>query len=193
MKPIDPAGFEIKFQNDIDPWNYRSSPFEAYKQRVLLHACGSRTYGRGLEVGCAIGETSRMLAARCLRLVAVDSSITALAEARRRNADLHRIIFQQAILPEQMPHGPFDLIVMSEVAYYLTEQSLDILITQMTHALAPGGRIVCLHHTVRFLDAAQLPELAEERLKRRLCRSHAMCFRYRHARFEAVAFTKARR
>ena len=80
---IDPAGFEAKFRENIDPWNYAASPFEAYKRTVLLHACGTRPFGRGLELACAIGETTRMLAPRCLRLLAVDSSATALKEAAR--------------------------------------------------------------------------------------------------------------
>ena len=83
---IDPAGFEAKFRENIDPWNYAASPFEAYKRAVLLHACGTRPFGRGLELACAIGETTRMLAPRCLRLLAVDSSATALKEATRRTS-----------------------------------------------------------------------------------------------------------
>jgi trans-aconitate methyltransferase len=86
MKPIDPVGFERKFQNNIDPWNYSTSPFERYKRSVLLRDCGTGTYGRGLELACAIGETTRYLAARCLRLLAIDSSPTALREAKRRLA-----------------------------------------------------------------------------------------------------------
>ena len=79
-KIIDPAGFEAKFRENIDPWNYAASPFEAYKRAVLLRACGTRRYGRGLELACAIGVTTQMLAPRCLRLLAIDSSATALKE-----------------------------------------------------------------------------------------------------------------
>ena len=92
---IDPAGFETKFRENIDPWNYAASPFEAYKRTVLLHACGTRPFGRGLELACAIGETTRMLAPRCLRLLAVDSSATALKEAARRTT-AHRNVTLQA-------------------------------------------------------------------------------------------------
>ena len=74
MRAIDIAGFELKFQHNIDPWNYTASRFEHFKRDVLLRACGCRTYGRGLELACAIGETTRYLAHRCIRLLAVDSS-----------------------------------------------------------------------------------------------------------------------
>src|SRR5271169_6821122 len=111
MKPICPAGFEQKFRANIDPWNYTTSPFERYKRDVLLRACGCRTYGRGLELGCAIGETTRYLARRCLRLLAMDSSLTAIAEAKKRTQDCAKVTFRHAILPNETLRGPFDLII----------------------------------------------------------------------------------
>ena len=46
-KIIDAAGFDAKFRENIDPWDYAGSPFEAYKRGVLLHACGARSSGEG--------------------------------------------------------------------------------------------------------------------------------------------------
>lgn len=112
MRPINPAGFEEKFRADVDPWNYATSAFERYKRSVLLRACGCRTYGRGLELACANGETTRCLAQRCLRLLAINSSPTALAEAKRRARGSERVTFRQAVLPGEMPRGPFDLLLL---------------------------------------------------------------------------------
>jgi SAM-dependent methyltransferase len=123
MRAIDVAGFERKFRENIDPWNYTNSGFEHFKRNVLLRACGRGKHGRALELGCAIGETTRYLAPVCLRLVALDGSPTALAEARRRVHSAH-VRFVQARLPGEMPHGPFDLIVVSEIAYYLSVHEL---------------------------------------------------------------------
>src|ERR1051326_1512805 len=67
MRAIDAAGFERKFRKTIDPWNYASSRFERYKRGVLLRACGPSRRGRVLELGCAIGETTRSLARMSLR------------------------------------------------------------------------------------------------------------------------------
>jgi hypothetical protein len=58
MKPIDVAGFERKFRENIDPWDYTNSQFEDFKRKVLLQACGHHKHGRVLELGCAIGETT---------------------------------------------------------------------------------------------------------------------------------------
>ena len=154
---IDADGFEAKFAADPDPWNYAASPFEAWKRGVLLTACGDRPYGRGLELACANGETTRLLAQHCRRLLAVDASATALEAARRRNAGNGRIIFRHALLPRDMPRGPFDLIVASEILYYLKPSDLSALLPKLHAALAPGGRIVLLHHVLDFDDAAIRP------------------------------------
>lgn len=193
MKPIDPAGFEAKFREDIDPWNYRASPFEAFKRRVLLHACGDRLFGRGLELACAIGETSRLLAPRCLHLLAVDASPTALAQARAHHGRVPHLAFAEAELPGAMPHGPFDLIVASEIAYYLAPRHLDALLSGIGRALAPGGRVVVLHHLRPFDDAAQLPLLAQRQMVDILGRTMRKTGHARHGRFEVAGFRRGRR
>lgn len=190
MKPIRPAGFERKFQDNIDPWNYTNSPFERHKRAVLLRACGCQTYGRGLELGCAIGETTKHLARICLRLLAIDTSITALAEARRRLAGDERVTFRQATLPRETPRGRFDLIVASEIAYYLSQQELDALLARLDLALAAHGRIVFLHHLRPFDDAAQLPSLSQQRIRIRFEKTMPIVFHEQHKAFDVIAFRK---
>jgi len=168
MRTIDIAGFENKFRVNIDPWNYTHSRFEWVKRQMLLRACGPSKYGRVLELGCAIGETMRVLARLSLRLVAVDASPTALSEAARRAPRDRRIRFHRAILPGQMPRGPFDLIVVSELIYYLRPHYLKPLADRIFAALAPGGMTVVLNHRRPFDDAAIPPALAHSRLRRRL-------------------------
>ncbi len=193
MKPIDLAGFEAKFQASGDPWDYRSSAFEAAKRRVLLRACGPGKRGRGLELACAIGETSRALLARCLTLVAVDGAPTALETARRLTPPGARIDYRQTVLPDGVPRGPFDLVVVSEIAYYLSPRDLGILARKLADALAPGGRIVVLHHLVPFDDAAQLPALAQERLCRALGAAMPRIRTERRGRYAVSVFQRRRR
>jgi cyclopropane fatty-acyl-phospholipid synthase-like methyltransferase len=192
MKPIDPDGFEQKFREQIDPWNYLTSPFEHYKRSVLLRACGCRTYGRGLELACAIGVTTLCLARRCLRLLAVDSSPTALQEARRRLENIENVIIRQAILPGETPRGPFDLIVASEIGYYLSPRALSDLLERLDMALAPAGRLVFLNHIRPFSDAAQPPALAQQRARLRLRKTMQIVFHERHNRFDVFALQKPR-
>ena len=189
MKPIDVAGFERKFRENIDPWDYTNSQFEHFKRKVLLQACGHNKHGRVLELGCAIGETTRFLAPLALRLQAVDGSPTAISEARRRVRCAH-VRFIRATLPGQMPAGPFDLIVVSEIAYYLSASDLTVLGKRLAIAAAHGGRIVLLHHRRHFHDAAQWPELAHNRLRTQLCRFAHTVFQKRYPRFDVIALRK---
>lgn len=159
---IDIAGFETKFKANPDPWNYQHSRFEAFKRGVLMQACGSRAYGRGLELACANGVTTRLLASRCIRLLALDGSQTAVERARVRTSDLNNVVVQRAILPREMAAGPFDLIVISELLYYLSTREVTQLLRAVAAALAPGGRVVVLHHIVPFDDVAISPAAAQE-------------------------------
>jgi SAM-dependent methyltransferase len=192
VRPTGPEDFEALFRRNIDPWNYTTSHFEAFKRGVLIRACGCRTYGRGLELACAIGETTRVLAPRCLRLLSLDSSPTALAEAARRNAGMNWVTFRKGLLPCEMPRGPFDLIVASEIAYYLPWRPLDDLLRRIFEAAAPGARIVFLHHLRPFDDTAVLPHLAQARIVSTFKRWTRQAFHECHARFDAVAFQKNR-
>jgi SAM-dependent methyltransferase len=189
MRPIDVAGFERKFSENIDPWDYTNSRFEHFKRNILLRACGHGKHGRALELGCAIGETTRHLAPLCLRLVALDGSPTAVAEAKRRVQSGH-VRFVQAKLPGQMPHGPFDLIVVSEIAYYLSAHELVLLGKRLAAAIAHRGKIVLLHHRRHFHDAAQLPVLAHLRLRSQLGCIAIPIFEERYPQFDVVTLRK---
>jgi SAM-dependent methyltransferase len=193
MKAITVEGFEQKFCNNIDPWDYRRSLFEHRKREVLLRACGHRKHGRGLELGCAIGETTDHLAHLCLQLTALDGSATALAEASRRLARHSNVKFVLAHLPHAMPHGPFDLIVVSELAYYLRVRELILLCEKVSAALARRGMVVSLHHRQPFDDAAQLPIRAHECLRSYLKRRMSKVFEQIHPKYNVVAFQKVRR
>lgn len=184
MRTIDVAGFENKFRANIDPWNYTHSRFERVKREVLLRACGPYKHGRVLELGCAIGETTRGLARLSLRLTAVDASPTALNEAARRAPRDQRIQFHRAVLPGQMPRGPFDLIVVSELVYYLRHHHLQALADRLFAALAPAGMTVVLNHRRPFDDAAILPALAHRRLRRSLAKRMVVLKDASHRHFD---------
>jgi SAM-dependent methyltransferase len=192
MKPIDVEGFERKFQKNIDPWNYTYSPFERFKRGVLLRACGLTKHGRVLELGCANGETTLALSRISLRLLAVDGSVTAIAKARQRLARSCNVDFSCLILPEEMPRGPFDLIVISEIAYYLPQHRLSLLGRQVTASLASGGRAVVLNHRRLFDDAAQHPALAHRRLISHLQRSLVVLARAQFPKFAVAVFLRSR-
>lgn len=192
MKPIDSAGFEAMFRVDVDPWNYAASPFEAFKRGILLRSCGTGCRGRVLELACANGETTKALMRRSLRLLAVDGAPSAIAEAQRRIGRHDRVALRTALLPGEMPRGPFDLIVVSELLYYLKPNALRLLLPKLAAATAPGGRIVLLHHLKSFTDVSQPPPLVHAAAAAHFRRGFVPLGRQRHGAFEAMLFERRR-
>jgi hypothetical protein len=48
-------------------------------------------------------------------------------------------------MPEEMPEGPFDLIVASEVLYYFDRETMLAALRGLESALAPGGTLLTVH------------------------------------------------
>jgi hypothetical protein len=53
----------------------------------------------------------------------------------------------QMFVPEQWPDGVFDLILLSEVVYYLSREDVGRLATRVTRSLAPDGSVILVHWT----------------------------------------------
>lgn len=140
-----PEVFERLYSDSADPWRYASSPYEAAKYTRTLAALNQRRYARALEVGCSIGVFTDGLAARCEAVIALDPSPTALTRARARLADRDNVEFRLGAVPEQFPDGVFDLVVCSEVLFYLGEELLLQTLHRIEGQLAPGGTLIAVH------------------------------------------------
>jgi LmbE family N-acetylglucosaminyl deacetylase len=127
-----------------DPWDVDSSWYERRKRSVTLACLPAERYARGLEVGCSIGALAADLAPRCDRLLAVDASPAALAGARERLADVPGVETALVRVPEEWPEGRFDLVVVSEVGYFLSPRQLDGLV-ERCRAAAGGSDVVLCH------------------------------------------------
>ena len=140
--------FEALYAKDPDPWRFASSAYERDKYAATLDALQRPHYARAFEVGCSIGVLTAALAPRCGKLLAVDAAEAPLAEARRRCSDLPHVAFERMRLPEEWPEGgPFDLILLSEVVYYLDPADVGRLAGRVGASLAPGGEVLLVHWT----------------------------------------------
>ncbi|WP_291055740.1 PIG-L family deacetylase [Herbiconiux sp.] len=139
------AGFDALHAGDPDPWGFETRWYEQRKRAVLLAALPQRAVSRTLEVGCSTGVLSRELALRSESFLGIDVSAVAVERARERNHDLPAAAFERMRAPEQWPEGGFDLVVLSELGYYLDDDELLALIERMTGSLEPGGAVVCCH------------------------------------------------
>lgn len=142
---LDREYFEELYATSGDPWNFETSGYEREKYRRTLGILGDRRFRRALEAGASIGVFTEMLAVRCDELLAVDVSEKAVAAARERLAALDHVEVERRTLPEEMPGGPFDLIVASEVLYYFPREEMLQMLEGFEGALAPGGALLAVH------------------------------------------------
>jgi SAM-dependent methyltransferase len=110
------AYFDDLYAADPDPWDFETSPYERAKYEATIAALEGRSFATGLEIGCSIGVLTQRLQPHVGDLLAVDVSPMALQHARAR---VPGVRFERRELPEDFPPGRFDLIVASEVLYYL--------------------------------------------------------------------------
>lgn len=148
-KPSLPADyFEGMFRATPDPWGFETKPYEQAKYDHTLSALNDRQYASALEVGCANGVLTRRLAAYCATLSAIDVSATALSRARERCRDLTNVRFSLATYPGGDLDGTIcDLIVLSEVVYYWSDDDIASAAVDLASRLKLGGDIVLVHWT----------------------------------------------
>jgi cyclopropane fatty-acyl-phospholipid synthase-like methyltransferase len=144
---LRPEYFDALYTADPDPWKFAASPYERGKYEITLDAMPKPRYRSALEVGCSIGVLTRSLASRCDTLIAIDAAQAPLLEARRTCADLPGVRFEHMFVPDQWPDGAFELILLSEVVYYLSRDDVGRLAAKVTNSLAKGGSVILVHWT----------------------------------------------
>lgn len=146
--------FDSIYQH-LDPFGYRTRWYEARKREILMATLPRARFARGWELGCSNGETTFCLAQRCEQLLATDMAADAVEQARRRVAGYDNVEVVQACHPRDCPRGSFDLIVVSEVGYYLQPDELKDLVEQAQDALTLDGLLVACHWRHPFEQACQ--------------------------------------
>ncbi|TAG91103.1 MAG: methyltransferase domain-containing protein [Oscillatoriales cyanobacterium] len=150
MKPSEPESvpsifFDEIYRDNSDPWGYTSSFYETSKFRTTLRSLPKVQFKNAFEIGCAIGVLTHKLAKKCDKLLSVDYSEVGLEEARKRCGNLPQVRFEQMQIPQQFPTEKFDLILFSEVAYYLTMADFLTTKQKIIDQLLPGGYLLMVH------------------------------------------------
>jgi SAM-dependent methyltransferase len=139
------AVFDDLYAASDDPWDFTTSRYEHDKYDRTLAALENRHFARALEVGCSVGVLTARLAPRCDELIAVDAARRAVDLARERLSEAPNVEVQQRTFPEELPDGTWDLVVCSEVLYYLDEPTLIDALTVLCARLRPGGSLLAVH------------------------------------------------
>ncbi|CAE6712676.1 hypothetical protein R69927_07717 [Paraburkholderia domus] len=136
--------FDALYAHSDDPWRLRERWYERRKRALTAAMLPRERYRNALEPGCANGELSAVLAQRCDALLAADLHESAVRAARARLAPWPHARVEQRTLPREWPMGdaPFDLIVVSEFAYYLGPEDLQQLAGRIDETLADDGCLV---------------------------------------------------
>ena len=144
-RSIPPTYFEEMYARDPDPWRFAQSDYEREKYAATLAALPRARYASALEVGCSIGVLTRQLAGRCDALLSLDVAEAALERARERCSDRDHVRFERRRVPADWPEGSFDLILLSEVVYYLDRDDVRRLAARVDAAASPGCDILLVH------------------------------------------------
>lgn len=154
-KSLTPEYFEDVYNAADDPWNFTSSEYEAEKYAATLDALPREKYESAFEIGCSIGVLTARLAAHCDSLLSIDVNEKALAQARERCRDLSNIRFRSMSIPQEFPDENFDLILVSEVGYYLDKKDWKTAFDKIFEHLNSGGNVVLVHFTPFVHDYPQ--------------------------------------
>ncbi|MGO9961462.1 MAG: glycosyltransferase [Solirubrobacteraceae bacterium] len=143
--PQNRSFFDHWFATEPDPWGY-SSDYEQRKYKQTLAMLPQGSIEQCLEIGCAEGHFTVQLAPRVRQLVAADISRVALARAAERCAGFSNVRFLPLDLSSSEIPGGQNVIVCSEILYYLADREvLDNAAKRIAAALVPGGHLVMAH------------------------------------------------
>jgi SAM-dependent methyltransferase len=183
--------FERLYTASPDPWGYCSSDYEREKYADTLAALpGDEKLGAVLETGCSIGVFTALLAARSKQVLGVDFSPKALALARARTERLDNVRLLQASFPEQVPAGMWDVVICSEILYYLQPPALRQAIGWLAAQLQSGACVVAVSWRGGGTDEPLRGDDVHDLLAHELARWHTHDGRrpgYRLDRFESDA------
>lgn len=173
--PVADGALERVHRERRDPWLVDSSAYEAAKRAATLDALPRPRYRLAIDAGCSIGRLTVELADRAARVIALDGSPTAVTAARERTARLGHVTVAHADLPGDWCAaieraagacaGAADLVVVSELGYFLSPRRLAGLLDRACATLEPGGDLVLCHwrHAIDGwpLDAAAVHAAAD--------------------------------
>ena len=175
--------FDTLYRGNTDPWQYQTRWYEKRKRDMCLAVLPQSQYKHGIELGCGNGVLSERLARRCQALVSLDGNHQAVQLAKARLAELSHVKVIQGVIPvklfslkagllESYPlagdtpvmAAPFDLIVISEILYYLSPTDIDTVIAWIQQHLAIGGTLLCCHWRYAIEGFAMTGETVHKRL-----------------------------
>lgn len=150
--------FNLKYRKP-DPYLVEESAYERDKYAKIESALKKlgRDFPSALDVGCAEGRLTGLMAPFCGRVVGIDISDVAIARAKKhlaevKNAEARRFDLFTGSLDEK-----FDLVVVADTLYYFEPHQLPSAARKVAGAVAPGGALLLAHVRAAADDDAGIP------------------------------------
>lgn len=154
-----------------DPWQIGVGFYERRKREIVLACLPQQQFRSAFEPGCGTGELTLPLAERCDRILATDLVPRAVQLARQRlgssygawvrtsdssdNAVGGGVEIRQMGLPDWPSDRRFDLVVLSELGYYLLPSDWRNAIGRMAETLLEPWTVVACHWMRPFAERLQ--------------------------------------
>jgi SAM-dependent methyltransferase len=148
MKRVPDEYFDAMYAGSPDPWQLADRWYERRKYAITMAMLPLPRYRHAYEPGCSVGVLTEQLAARCDHVTATDIAEAALAATAERlecAGCAARVTLERGSLDAAWPTTDFDLIVLSEVAYYLDAASLRAVLDRECPLLATGATVIAAH------------------------------------------------
>jgi len=147
--------FESLYARSADPYGVRDRWYEQRKRSIVLSSLPRRRFRQCYEPGCGNGELTAQLAERCDAVLAADFSEHALHAAANRLNALPHVRLARHTLPGDWPTGlRFDLVVLSELLYFLPLADIRTVAQCCAASLADDGVIVACDWLLPFAERA---------------------------------------
>ncbi len=149
------AYFDRMYAASADPWQLQERWYEQRKFAITLALLPHPRYRHAFEPGCSVGVLTEQLAGRCDHVTATDVVPAALDATHRRLSQAGRrehVTLLCRSLDEAWPSTDFDLVVVSEVGYYLNEDALREMLDRELPRLTNAATVVAAHWRHRVED-----------------------------------------
>ncbi|KQT18488.1 hypothetical protein ASG31_07140 [Chryseobacterium sp. Leaf404] len=190
-KSLETQYFDDVYAAKDDPWDFETSEYETAKYAATMEALPKKHYTKTLEIGCSIGVLSLLLAEITKNLLATDVSQKALDIAKKRCENKSNVKFECMSFPHEMPEGGFDLIMISEVAYYLSAVDWDSAVESVYKKLLPEGNIVLVHWLPEVHDYPQTGDEVHDSFERSMSGKLSNVFSKREENYRIDVWAKS--
>jgi SAM-dependent methyltransferase len=159
--------FEDVWAAGDDPWEHGTRWYETRKYDLTAAALPRPRYRRSFEPGCGAGFLTSRLAERSEEHLAMERHPRGVAATARRCHDRPTVTVLEGTIPDDWPPGRFDLIVLSEVLYYLDDADLDAVLERVDGSLVTGGDLVVVHYRPAVAEHTWTGDEVHTRLRSR--------------------------